>query len=286
VTQDPRLRGEVAEAAMVLSGLGLVTAFGHVSARAGDAVLITPAGDLAAVTAESLVRVQLVQPDDAALPPGAPAEAWAHLAVYRARPDAAAIARAQPPATFAAAAALDGPLPLLHGQAAWLGGPVPVHEPALLLRTAARAAAAAARLALPDGAGDAVVAGAGGRPAAGPAAGAATGSAGAATGGSGGAGEAGRTGPSGAGPWALLLRGNGALTLAGAPGLAVTRMWLLTAACETWLAARAAVAAGDTRLTTLTSDEARAWQVAGTELLPRLWRHLRDRGLRAAAGPG
>ena len=38
---------------------------------------------------------------------------------------------------------------------------------------------------------------------------------------------------------ALLLRGNGALTLGGTPGIAVARMWLLSAACDTFLAARA-----------------------------------------------
>ena len=44
------LRAEVAEAANVLARLGLVTAFGHVSARAGKSMLITPAADLACVT--------------------------------------------------------------------------------------------------------------------------------------------------------------------------------------------------------------------------------------------
>jgi ribulose-5-phosphate 4-epimerase/fuculose-1-phosphate aldolase len=82
------LREEVAEAARVLARLGLVTAFGHVSARAGDAMLITPAADLADVTADRVVEVPLGS-REGPLPPGAPAEAWAHLALYRARPDAA-----------------------------------------------------------------------------------------------------------------------------------------------------------------------------------------------------
>ncbi|MCW2908082.1 MAG: decarboxylase protein, partial [Actinomycetia bacterium] len=118
---DPRL--DVARAARVLSALGLVTAYGHVSARAGTAMLITPAADLAMVTGAGVVQVPLAA---AALPPGAPAEAWAHLALYRARPDAAAIVRAQPPGAFAAAAVTTA-LPVLHGQAAWLGASVPVH---------------------------------------------------------------------------------------------------------------------------------------------------------------
>ncbi len=90
------LRGEVAVAANVLAGLGLVTAFGHVSARAGESVLITPAADLAGVTASGVIEVPLAVAarPGGTLPAGAPAEAWAHLALYRARPDAAAIARA------------------------------------------------------------------------------------------------------------------------------------------------------------------------------------------------
>src|SRR5271154_4231940 len=89
----------VAEAANVLARLGLVTAYGHVSARAGEAMLITPAADLAEVMASQVIEVPLtVTPP---LPAGVPAEAWAHLALYRARPDAAAIARAQPVSGFA-----------------------------------------------------------------------------------------------------------------------------------------------------------------------------------------
>jgi len=140
---------EVVRASRTLSALGLVTAFGHVSVRAGSAMLITPATDLADVTQANLVEVDLWTPS---LPRGAPAEAWAHLAVYAGRPDVQAIARAQPPAAFAAAAALSGRacgvpvLPLLHGQACWLGERVPVHQDARLLRSPDLAAAAAATL--------------------------------------------------------------------------------------------------------------------------------------------
>ena len=201
MTTGPELRGEIAQAAHVLARLGLVTSFGHVSARAGTAMLITPAADLATVTEASLVEVPLTATalSPAALPPDAPAEAWAHLALYQARPDAAAIARAQPPSAFAAAAVTSELVPL-HGQAAWLGVSVPVHGSA------------------------------------------------------------------------TLLRGNGALTLGDTPGLAVTRMWLLAAACEVFLAARAAGP-----VTPLTADEIAAWRAAGAGLLPRLWQHLRHR---------
>jgi HCOMODA/2-hydroxy-3-carboxy-muconic semialdehyde decarboxylase len=213
-------RSDLVEAAQVLSGLGLVTAYGHVSVRAGASMLITPAADLATVTESIVVDVPL---EASALPTGAPAEAWAHLAIYRARPDAGAIARAQPASAFAAAATTTSLAPL-HGQAAWLGESIPVHDSAHLLRSAELAGRAARSL------------------------------------------------PTGE---ALLLRGNGALTLGATPGVAVARMWLLSAACDTWLAAQAA---GEVR--PLTAEEIASWRAVRDELLPRLWQHLQQRARR------
>jgi HCOMODA/2-hydroxy-3-carboxy-muconic semialdehyde decarboxylase len=166
------------------------------------------------VTPADLISIDL---DAAALPPGAPAEAWAHLRVYAARPDVAAIARAQPPAAFAAAAVTSLIRPL-HGQACWVGEQIPVHDDPRLLRSAGLADAAAATLGQADG---------------------------------------------------LLLRGNGALTCGASPGEAVTRMWLLAAACEAWLSASAA---GEPK--ELSADEVASWRGVQRELLPRLWRHL------------
>jgi ribulose-5-phosphate 4-epimerase/fuculose-1-phosphate aldolase len=220
-------REEVAEAARVLARLGLVTAFGHVSARAGGAMLITPAADLAGVTADRVVEVPL-GPREGPLPAGAPAEAWAHLALYQARPDATAIARAQPPGAFAAAAAVSVMVPL-HGQAAWLGESVPVYDDAALLRSAEQAERAAR--CLPDGE-------------------------------------------------ALLLRGNGALTLGATPGLAVARMWLLAAACDVYLKALATSRTNPVK--PLSAGEIASWRAVSGELLPRLWEHLRRR---PGAGP-
>ncbi|HEX6677053.1 MAG TPA: class II aldolase/adducin family protein [Actinomycetes bacterium] len=208
-------RRAVVEAAHVLSRLGLVTAYGHVSARAGASMLITPAADLATVTEATVVEVPL---EATALPTAAPAEAWVHLALYRARPDAGSVARAQPASAFAAAATITSLTPL-HGQAAWLGESIPVHDSAQLLRSAGLAERAAGSL------------------------------------------------PTGE---ALLLRGNGALTLGATPGVAVARMWLLSAACEAWLAARAAG-----RVRQLTAEEVASWRAVRDELLPRLWQHLR-----------
>jgi HCOMODA/2-hydroxy-3-carboxy-muconic semialdehyde decarboxylase len=233
--------GTVAEAANVLARLGLVTAYGHVSARGGKTMLITPAADLAQVTAADLIAVPLSATPP--LPAGVPAEAWAHLAVYRARPDAAAIARAQPASAFAVAATVTIMVPL-YGQAAWLGESVPVHDEAALLRSPGQAERAAASLA---------------------------------------AGEA------------LLLRGNGALTLGASPGLAVARMWLLAAACDVYLAAAGAVLVpggttppsprGVRTVVPLSAGEIASWRAVGGELLPRLWQHLRRRsGAGADAG--
>ena len=112
-------------------------------------------------------------------------------------------------------------LPALHGQGAWLGASVPVHDSALLMRSADLAARAARSL--PEGE-------------------------------------------------ALLLRGNGALTLGGTPGVAVTRMWLLSVACDTFLAARPA---GPVQ--PLSAAEIASWRAVQDELLPRLWLNLSRR---------
>jgi pyruvate/2-oxoglutarate dehydrogenase complex dihydrolipoamide dehydrogenase (E3) component len=50
---------------------GLVSAYGHVSARAGASMLITPAADRAIVTESAIVNVSL---EASSLPKGAPAE--------------------------------------------------------------------------------------------------------------------------------------------------------------------------------------------------------------------
>jgi ribulose-5-phosphate 4-epimerase/fuculose-1-phosphate aldolase len=75
---------------------------------------------------------------------------------------------------------------------------------------------------------------------------------------------------------ALILRGNGALTCASNPELAVARMWQLAAACEVWLTASAS---GMPR--PMDASEAESWRAAEPELRPRLWQHLR----RSAAAP-
>ncbi len=136
--------GELLAAARVLVRAGLVDAFGHLSARTGDAAQITPPRPLGGVTsAGELLPLPL---DDAdVLPDDVPREAWIHWAIYRRHPAVEAICRAQPPAP-AAVASVAGELPALHGQGALAGAPVPVFGDARLVRDRERAERLAALL--------------------------------------------------------------------------------------------------------------------------------------------
>ena len=61
---------------------------------------------------------------------------------------------------------------------------------------------------------------------------------------------------------ALILRGNGAVTVGTEPGIAVARMWLLQQNCSV------------ERHKHLSEAEIDSWRHVQDELLPRLWRHL------------
>src|SRR5262249_29853820 len=65
---------------------------------------------------------------------------------------------------------------------------------------------------------------------------------------------------------ALLLRGNGALTLGAAPGLAVARMWLLGVACDVYL--KALAAAGANPVTPLSAGGISSWRAVSGALPP------------------
>jgi HCOMODA/2-hydroxy-3-carboxy-muconic semialdehyde decarboxylase len=135
---------EVVAAANMLARHGLVTAFGHVSTRvADDRFAITPPVALGTVDGSTeLIEVEIAA---ATLPSGAPGETWMHVAIYRARPDVTAVARAQPPASHPGSA-LPGPLVPAHGQGAWLGSPLAVYDDARLVRTETAGAAVAGAL--------------------------------------------------------------------------------------------------------------------------------------------
>jgi HCOMODA/2-hydroxy-3-carboxy-muconic semialdehyde decarboxylase len=195
---------EVIPAARALARHGLVDAFGHVSARVGESFAMTAPEALG--TVDRLVEVP-VDTDD--LPAGAPKEAWIHAEIYRQRPDVGAICRAQPPAVNAAVA-----IRARHGQGAFVGATVPVHDDATLVRTRELGAAVAASL----GDGDAVV-----------------------------------------------LRGNGAVTVGQTAGIAMALMYVLQASARINLAGSAKP---------LSHAECASWRAAAPELLGRLWAHL------------
>jgi len=71
--------------------------------------------------------------------------------------------------------------------------------------------------------------------------------------------------------WAVVMRGNGAVTAGRTLGQAVARMVVLERMARVFLSARGA---GPVR--PLGEEEVAAWQGAADELLERLWRHLRD----------
>lgn len=217
---------EVLAAARALAGEGLVDAFGHVSARVdAEHAVITPPRPLASVRdPASLAVLPLGELD--ALPAGVPKEAWIHWAIYRSRPDAGGICRAQPSAPLALAAA-GRPILALHGQAALVAAEVPVVDDSRLVRE--------------RGSGEAVAR--------------VIGSAG-----------------------AVVLRGNGAVTVGTGVGTAAARMRLLEDAAQVNLAA---LAAGDP--VPLPPAELAAWEAAAPELLGRLWAHLQDRHATPAA---
>lgn len=99
---------EVARAARLLARAGLVEGFGHVSARTDGGFVITSTAPLAGM------RPSDVAPAGA---PDRPLETPLHAAVYRARPDVAAICRTHSPAAVAWGARGQVP-PVVHG----LGG--------------------------------------------------------------------------------------------------------------------------------------------------------------------
>jgi ribulose-5-phosphate 4-epimerase/fuculose-1-phosphate aldolase len=213
------LASEVVAAARVLFAAGLVDAFGHVSARAGEAIVMTPARPLGELgDTDGLVTVD---PGDGELGGGVPREAWIHLAVYAARPDVQAICRAQP-ASVTAAGVSGTPIRALHGQGAFLGEEVPVFDDARLVRDRERG------LRLAEAMGDAP---------------------------------------------ALVMRGNGAITVGSEPGIAAARMYVLEASAR--LNLQATATGREPR--PLSPAELAAWSGVADELLGRLWAHLRSR---------
>src|SRR5262245_65280858 len=139
----PELRSEVLAACRVLTFFRMVQGFGHVSARiGGDRVLITPRCALGLVTEAELVELDL-DGRQVAGEGRPPLEVPMHLAVYRRRPDAKAIARGHP-RNVAAYACAGAPLKVAHGFGANLGAEVGVFREPYLITAGERAGGVAA----------------------------------------------------------------------------------------------------------------------------------------------
>ncbi|MFE9245948.1 class II aldolase/adducin family protein [Nocardiopsis sp. NPDC006938] len=212
---DPTTTDALITAGSALSRHGLVDAFGHVSTRTPDDGWAMTRG----VPLDSLgpEDVRPFDPGADTLGPDLPKEGWIHRAVVRARPDAGAVCRAQPP-TATALASAGVPIVPLHGQGAFLGPEVPVHEDPRLVRDPGHAERLAHDL--------------GGAP-------------------------------------AVLMRGNGAVTVGATVAEAVALMWVLERSA---VMNATASAAGTPR--PLDEDEQRAWREAAPELCRRIWLHL------------
>lgn len=205
---------ELRRAGQVLFAEDLLTAFGHISVRDGDRMVITPPTPLGDLDPAACRELALDAED---LPPGIPKEAWLHLAIYRARPDVGAICRAQPEVATALGST-DQPIVPLHGQGAFCGPRVPVFPEAQLVRDRERGE----RLAAAFGQGT-----------------------------------------------ALIMCGNGAVTVGADIGRATALMWVLEMSARM----NSAAAAAGTRIPLSDADQA-AWRDVADELLNRIWTHL------------
>jgi L-fuculose-phosphate aldolase len=122
---EGRGREEIVAAALELERQGLNHgSAGNLSVRAGDVVLLTPSGVPAReLRPEMVARMALADSDGVFDGPLPPTSEWRfHLDIYRARPDAGAVAHMH--STYATTlAALRRPIPAVHYMIAAFGGP-------------------------------------------------------------------------------------------------------------------------------------------------------------------
>jgi HCOMODA/2-hydroxy-3-carboxy-muconic semialdehyde decarboxylase len=135
---------ELLTACRIVTHQGLVEAFGHLSIRTGDRVVITPRQPVPDVrTRDDLVEIDLTQ-DPVRIGPDVPPEAFLHVALYRARPDVQAVVRYHGPYELAVSTAVDEFRPAV-GYGAYVGV-VPVHPDPRLIRDLAAGERVAATL--------------------------------------------------------------------------------------------------------------------------------------------
>jgi len=140
------LRQDVALANHIVHRMGLVTAFGHVSARipGTDTFLFPTRASPALARADRLLTFDV---DGEKLDgDGEPnTELWIHARIYAARPDVGAVAHVHSPACVALAQ-IGEPLRIIHNSATIFSDGVPLYERAGLIRTRELGDDVAARL--------------------------------------------------------------------------------------------------------------------------------------------
>ncbi len=129
------LRKDVALANRIVHRMGLVTAFGHVSARipGTDTFLFPTRASPALASADRLLILNFDGQKLAGN--GEPnTELWIHARIYAGRPDVGAVAHVHPPACVALAQ-IGEPLRIIHNSAAIFSDGVPLYGRPGLIRT-------------------------------------------------------------------------------------------------------------------------------------------------------
>jgi HCOMODA/2-hydroxy-3-carboxy-muconic semialdehyde decarboxylase len=206
-------------AGRALARAGLVSAYGHCSARIDDGhFIVSPPRPLGLVAREEpCIEVATDQP----LPPGAAGEVRIHQAVYRRRPEVSGICRAQPPNTMTLSVARITPR-ARHGFSSYFAPAPPLWDDPALVRDDASASRVA---------------------------------------------EALRDGP------AIVLRGNGALTVGTTIEEATVLCWFLEDSARVELDLRK-IANSGAPLSELSAAEATRRATWEGALLDRMWAYL------------
>jgi HCOMODA/2-hydroxy-3-carboxy-muconic semialdehyde decarboxylase len=139
------LRAEVAATARLLARAGQLEAFGHVSARHGEVMVITTTRPLFACTAADTAVLDAEGAPVGDVTTDLPLERFLHLAIYQARPQVAAICRGHGIGYVVWGVGAD-PVPVRHGLGLMAGTRVEVYDDPLLVSSPARGRAAAAAL--------------------------------------------------------------------------------------------------------------------------------------------
>lgn len=120
-----RQPADVLVACRIAQHQGLTEAFGHISVREGDRMVITPRAPVSAVrSVDDLVEIDL-SAEPIEIGSGVPPEAYMHIGIYQARPDVNAVFRFHAPFELAISTAVDEFRPAI-GYGAYVGV-VPVH---------------------------------------------------------------------------------------------------------------------------------------------------------------